>query len=215
MEKFNVSSFFNDRFDGINLNVVSRLCNTLIRGIGKQAILPKFILVIPDDDIIHAVKYCGFRFSEAIGKLIHYIMSEHNKIIEIQKDFLPKNSQCHGVLQFIWIKPPLHVNFPNNAARAKFNAALDSMAQHNNNVQVLELKKGWDHDDQNLFIYESGRFMMAGYGAYWLAVDKTGKFADTILLKKLMNLVKKCDKFHWKKNYNIEPRRKLPQPPPV
>ena len=37
----------------------------------------------------------------------------------------------------------------------------------------------------NLFVTESDCFTAQGYAAYWEAVDKTVKYCDTILIKKL------------------------------
>ena len=128
----------------------------------------------------------------------------------------------------MWIKAPYHVNFANNSERDKFNNSLDRMVKFNTGVKSLELKKVWNYSDTNLYIKESRRFTSAGYMAYWEAIDRTVKYCDTILAKKVWPVKKAVhkDRFRWAKKqhstvhpnhknaaYNRIIRRKLPTPP--
>ena len=69
--------------------------------------------------------------------------------------------------------------------RSKFNRALNTAASFHDNTHVLELKKGWDMRDSSLFLKEESRYTSTGLTTYWEAVDKTVKYTDTILFKKL------------------------------
>ena len=51
-------------------------------------------------------------------------------------------------------------------------------------IYALQLKKTWMEDDSHLFNAEDKKFTDIGYKSYWNAVDKTVKFAHTLLLKK-------------------------------
>ena len=169
-------------------------------------------MVIPDDDLLNCITAKGKGYSEAIGEIIHKIMSEHNKYIDIQKDYLPSKCKPHLYPQIYWIQPPLHVNFANNAVRPKFGKALENVVKHNENTHVLQLLKGWDSDDTNLYVYHNRRFTTSGFTSYWNAVDKTARYIDTIHMKKLQK-PKHSDRYHWQQPQNQPERRKLPSPP--
>ena len=91
----------------------------------------------------------------------------------------------------IWIKPPENTNFANNKLRRRFSAALDKCVTYHDHTYALELKKGLDKDDSSLYNKSDRRFTSAGYKSYWGAIDKTIKFADTLLLKKEESKTKK------------------------
>ena len=212
-----VAGFYNNKFASINPNTISRLRNTLVKAIESDPLLPKFILIVCDDDII---KFFGTDVQESITKAVNYIMVEHNRTIMTHKEYLQKRSKKVGYPQFIWIQAPLHVNFANNSSRVKFNSTLETAAKKHDNVHTLQLRKGWDDEERNLYSYESRRFTSQGLVTYWNAVDKTTKYVDTIYFRKIMN--KKfghaTNKFHWRKDTDYidhdEPRWALPKPPP-
>ena len=112
-------------------------------------------------------------------------MTEHDKLISTQKEYLPMKAKKHDYPHIVWIEAPEHVNFNNNLLRSKFNRSLHTAASFHDNCHVLELKKIWDGKDRTLYLSPESRFTADGYNCYWEAVDKTGKFADTILFKKL------------------------------
>ena len=209
---FDVAGFYNNQYRSTNPNVVSRLRNTIIKGIDAEKLLPKFILVIPDDDLIKVVDQ-GFGFSDSMGRIIHHIMLEHNRIIAAHKENLPRKSRKVGYPQIVWIEAPLRVNFSNNSARVKFNTALESMAKHHENVHTLKLKKGWDDQDNSLYVYDAQHFTTLGLVNYWAAVDKTAKYVDTILLKKMsVKQQQPKDRFHWfQRDEPEQERRQLPE----
>ena len=134
--------------------------------------------------------------------------------------------------QIVWIEAPVHSNFSNNTDRIEFNKSLNTAAQFYPKVHVLGLKKIWDPDNVNLYHKESRCFTADGYQYYWSAIDKTVKYADTILVKKLAKHAEQplnkennfqtskklihSDQFHWRRHgYTSSSTRrfKLPTPP--
>ena len=130
----------------------------------------------------------------------------------------------------------MHENYANNGLRYKYNKCLATMAAFHRNVVSLHLKKVWDPTNLNLYLEESCRYTAAGWTAYWEAVDRTVKYADTILCKKgIRQHGKKStshktqDRYRWRQqnnngNHYQEPdsdddetnrshRRRLPKPP--
>ena len=142
MSTFDVTGLYNNKFKSINPNIISRLRNTLVKGMENQILLSKFIVIVTDDDLINAIKFRGSGFTEAIGKMIFGVMQEHDRAISLHKSYLPSKSKRADFPKIYWIQVLLHVNFPNNAARIKYNTAMRTMASHFENVQTLEMKKG-------------------------------------------------------------------------
>ena len=184
-ENFEVTGYVTSRF-GSNPSGIGRLRNSLVHAITKQVLLPKYVVLVPDNNIIKMLNHYRFGMSTALGRLIDYLMSEFDKIVKAQNEYLPTKSKQEGKFpHFIWIHAPLHDNFTDNYERGKFNKCLVTMAKLHQNTSTLELKKVWDPCNSNLFIKEARRFTSQGYTAYWDAVDKAVKYADTILMKKL------------------------------
>ena len=57
-------------------------------------------------------------------------------------------------------------------------------AKYHDNTYSLELKKIWDPNDPTLFCKIDRKYTAQGYTAYWEAVDKAVKYAETLLFKK-------------------------------
>ena len=148
-----VTAHYNNKFTSINPNMLSRLRNTLVKAMNEDPLLPKFIVIVVDDDLnkLIDVEDDETDFSESITKMINYVMIKHNRELMSHKENLPKKSKKIGYPQLIWIAPPLHVNFPNNALRAKFNKILETTARNHDNVHCLHLGKGWDDEERNLY----------------------------------------------------------------
>ena len=185
-ETFDVSGFFTSRFTSNDQNAISRLRNALATAITAKVHLPKFIVIVPDDNLLRYAKIAKSETSSvSMGKLINSVMLQHNRYIEIQKEYLPSKSQCDQFPIIIWIEAPINNSFPNNEKRIKFNKSLNHIAKFHENVHVLQLKKIWDPQDSNYYVFENRRFTVFGLGKYWEAVNATIKFADTILIKKV------------------------------
>ena len=96
MTTFDVKGFFTNKFTHFDQNTVSRMRNTLIKAITDRILLPKWIFVVFDDDLIKFIKYKGDdhlgNIQDSLERLVNNIMKEHNKAIVLQKDFLPNKS---------------------------------------------------------------------------------------------------------------------------
>ena len=151
------------------------------------------MVIVPDDNIISAFNYESYGVSQGVGKILHWIMNELDKLAEIHKDRLPAKAKRSNYPGFIWIEAPFHKYFGNNTQREKFNKALSTIGALHENVAVLGLKKIWDPENGSLFLQRENRFTADGFQCYWEAVDKTVRFADTIHFKKLQkNKDRKC-----------------------
>ena len=185
-EQFEIVGSMNDKGSSIDQNTVSHFRNNLAGIIGDQAVLPKFILIVPDNDIIRYFWYREHDTQEGYARLLKWLMSQYDLMILSQKERLPQKAKRAAEPVFIWIEPPLHDSIwsKENDLRSQFGRALASVASLHENTHALKLKKGWDESDRSLYNRDECRFTAAGLISYWKAVDKTMKYANTLLLKK-------------------------------
>ena len=147
--------------------------------------LPKIIVVVPDDDMIKNLEESMHDTAKAISRLVNYVMGEHDKAIASFKDYIQPKCLKPNYPQIVWIQAPFHDSFPNNSMRYRFNRSLDELAKCHSNVHTLSLKKVWDPKDSDLYLKENQMFTAAGFRSYWEAVDRTVRYFDSVVLKKL------------------------------
>ena len=164
-DNFTIQAFLSDKYISNNQNMVSRFQHCFAKGIQDNILLPKYLVIVPDDDLIHYFNYDGQGLTKPYGRLINNIMHEFDKLISVQKEFLPKRSRRPNYPSIIWIEPPLHDNFVNNQEQLKFIRVLNDVAKFHEGTVVLKLKKVWDQTDSNLFSSHFGRFTPDGYKA--------------------------------------------------
>ena len=185
---------------------MSRLRNLMVTTIRAQVLLLKLIVIVIDDDLIQFIKddlSDDTAWSVCYHKLLNNIMTEYDHVIEAHKDNLQIKSKKWNYPHMIWIMPPFHDNFRNSSQCIILEACMEAVAKFHSNTIALELKKVWNPHNMNLFAAESNRFTAAGYTAYWNAVNKTIKYGDTILQKKLTKkqqfhtAVPNRDRYRW------------------
>ena len=182
-DHFTTSGYMSDKYMSHNQNLIGRIQNCLAKAIQEEVILPKMIVFVLDEDVLQYLNHPGPGITKAMEHLIGAIMTDCDRLIASQKEYLPKRAKKAEYPQMIWILSPLHDNFSNITECIKFNKAVESVAQFHDNTFPLQLKKIWNKTDNSLYSAEYHRFTNKGYGVYWMAIDATLKFADTILLK--------------------------------
>ena len=148
--------------------------------------------------------------SKQLGRLINWVMVEHEKLIQVQKEHLPPKAQRVSQPHIMWIKTPFHNCFSeaNNDARSRFNTCLCHTCKYNDNVSVLQLKQVWQPTDSSLYVKHAERFTNEGIRTYWDAMDRTVKFCDTTIMKRIFKTEYKPSHTHikchniyqWRKN---------------
>ena len=216
-----------------NPSKLSRMGNLMVQAVNyksdrKLRPFPKIIVVVPDVDLLKCFT-SAHSISKPIGRFLNYVMTEHDRAIAAYKEHLPAKCLHSDFPQILWIQAPEHQNFNDNDQRRKFNKSLEEVCQFHNNVHALMLKRVWDPKDGNLFLADSQRFTTDGLKCYWEAVDRTVRYFDSVLLKKIEKEKRKNlkqhkgdqkDQFRWQnpafnKSFgeNTREYRKLPPPP--
>ena len=215
--QFEVSGFNINKDQSYDYNTVSRIRNGLVRAIRDQKVLPKFIVMVYDDNILQYAKNKGGTSSTVFERLLKWLICQCDRLISTQKEYLPIKAKKVNEPYFIWIQPLVHRNFKNNQLREKFAVCLEKTATYHENTFALPLKKVWDENDSALFSATDNKFTANSYISYWEAVDQTVRYADTLLLKKesstknkskvgqressepkYFKSANKFDKHHWK-----------------
>ena len=198
-------------------NTVSRFRNAIAKAVREQKILPKILVIVPDDDLIKFMLRNGISTSKPMERILCWLMSQIDRILSTHKEFLPIKSKRPKEPMIIWVAPPYNVNFHDNILRQAFCKALERCAVSHDGTHTLQLKKIWNENETTLFLREDKKYTSRGYKTYWYTVDKAIKYANTLLLKKEERKRKPMpetesdrshhhfhnhDRFHW----NREPR---------
>ena len=69
-------------------NPLSHILNQLIKELNKEIALPRFVIVIPDWDILKMINHFGYGVSGMIGKTLNWLIIEMQKSIKGRKDTL-------------------------------------------------------------------------------------------------------------------------------
>ena len=186
-EYFDVIGYFSSKYISHKRNIISRVHNCLLKALQVEIVLPKLIVMVLDNDIVHNVDEVP-RFvckTEVLGKIMAYLFKELHKVIMTYKEALPNRARRYKYPQIIWIAPPENVNFTRdeNRLRSKFTYCLNWLCAMYDEMHTLELKKIWDTEDGNLFVPDAARFTAEGYLRYWSAVDKTVKYFDSTVCR--------------------------------
>ena len=170
----------NARIKSSDVNVISRLCNLMVTALAKDKKLPKYIIIVIEDDILTEIKI--HQDMNLLGKtcnqVLEWLMKEFHRMTLEFKEHLSNKARRYKFPQFIWIIPPFHINFENNDARVEFATALEVASDLYTSMHALELKKIWNEHDTKLFVHENNCFTAQGYSKYWKAVDATIKHFD-------------------------------------
>ena len=194
-EHFKISGFNNDKEASLDSNVVSHFKNNFVGVVSAQAVLPKFIIIAPDNDIL---KYFWYKeLADVQGsyvRILKWLMSQYDRMVASHKEYLPAKAKRANEPIFIWIEPHIHesIRTKENELRVRFGHALNSVASLHQNIHSVKLKM-WDPSEKSLYNKEC-RFTAAGMSLYWQAVDKSVRYVNTLLLKKKANMAQNKEK---------------------
>ena len=93
-ENYDVVGKMSSQYMSNDKNLISRLRNLLVEAIHDHPILPKYIVMALDDNLI---KFLNLEarpgIVKAMGRVLNEIMIDHRKVIQTQKAYLHKRSK--------------------------------------------------------------------------------------------------------------------------
>ena len=167
-------------------NATGRIVNSFnITLNSNRATIPKWVVIIPEIDIIKSINYTEFGVSGAYGMMIEHIMKEMNNSINFfLGNKIPYKANRFNYPNILWIEPSLHVRYSDNDLRMKFIRSLHNAAgaEDKQRVIILPLKQVWN-EEQGILVYSNGTLSEQGYSSLTKAIDATIRFADTKLMR--------------------------------
>ena len=173
-ERFEVSAYCNSHFISNELNIVIRLKNALMMAIEKKVKLPKYIVVVLENDILEYTRYNGPGISGILGRYTEGITSSIQNIVHIQNDQLPLKTKRIGYPMIYWVSAVHHKAFKNGPLCTKFNHCLEAAVRLYDNMRVIKIKEVWNFE--NISLVNNNEMTPSGLSAYWKAVDASMHF---------------------------------------
>ena len=166
-------------------NAIGRILNSIARTFNiYRYVIPKWIVIIPETDLIRSVEYTEFGVSGTYGTIIEYMMKEVNNMVKtfLRNDSSLKNNRYNHPF-IVWIEPVLHSGFTDNALRVKFIRSMHNAAQGQERMVILSLKQSWKENDSTLIQPSLKILNQKGLNLYCTALDNTLRFADTKVMR--------------------------------
>ena len=141
---FEITPHCNSRFASAQGNMLERLQNCLAAAINgnKDGLLPKYIVVVLDDDLIKFLGFMEEGVATLLGTWMEWIAKQFGDLIQKRLEQLPVKSS--KIVPFIyWVAAPNHSFFSKqtNNLRTKFNLSLESVIRSYSNMRVIKIKE--------------------------------------------------------------------------
>ena len=166
-----------------NPSPVGRMVNCFINKFNETKRLPKWVVLLLEDDLIESIAYKQYGTSEMYGHILDYMMTAFSKATKKVNDALPLRSTKFCYPHFLWMEPTLHTNHQNITLRTKFIRSLHVVAQMHDEMISLPVRHPWNQNDTNLYNWLQQSLSANGYATLWKALDATINFVDTKLMR--------------------------------
>ena len=116
--------FINSRYNSNNQNILSRIPNTFATALNKNKILPKYVVVVLDNDLVNALQYENYGITSMIGSWFEWLAKEIDEMITTTKGQLPIKAKRDGFPVVFWVAPPHHKLFSGPGLQSKTTLCL-------------------------------------------------------------------------------------------
>ena len=172
------TSVFSSGTHSANRSVMCRLVNCFINAFNTKMKIPKWIVIVMEDDLIRNLPTRNKGMTAAYKKSISWMMTEQKKAVNRFKCYLPTRAKKHmNWPMIVWITPTLHVFYHNFNQRKKCTRALRAAAD-DHDIIILPLRQVWDYKNTDLFTAAQLKYTNTGLTTLWTAVDRSIKFVD-------------------------------------
>ena len=173
---FEVKIFCASRFESANTNILSRIHSSVVNsGLNKNAKLPKYVVIILDNDLVEAFNPGNVNVCEQIGPWVEWLADEIHDAFKKRKTQMDEKTYDEGNPFIYWVAAPTHRDFSptHNALREQFNNCLISVMKLHPDMRVIHLKT-WNKFNSELVA--GNKFSVGGLYQYWEAIDASLKF---------------------------------------
>ena len=157
---------------------IAKIYNNMMERINEKHLLPRFIVVMPDWNILQEIKFDDYGVSKIIANNIEWLVFEIESAIARKKKELSKIRK--GTVAFsepkvVWLKM-IARPLPSRvlALRRKFNVILEETLCNTDGMRIIDVQDSIKrmHFDHSNKLTSDGRI------AYWRAVDQHMKKLD-------------------------------------
>ena len=156
---------------------MTKIVNSLVKALNDAVLLPRIILVIPDDDLLHEIGKLrvGTEAMIIIEKVVSWVMTEMEHAIQSKKEELRKKkpgSITTGEPKVIWIKMIKRYNACNNLMQVRntYNEIVEKCLLNKTGHYIMDVIDKMT--DQSYFLPQTPYSLTNdGKARYWREVD--------------------------------------------
>ena len=177
-ENFNVNEFYqSSATSGVKVTM-ARIINNLQEAVRIRKRIPKYLIVIPDKDILHDVDVTDPDAPEIVNEIVQYFVNQISLLIKRKKiafiDKKPGSLRGYSPT-IIFVRMLRRVgSFSDQSKiysllklRAKFNDALnDAVAKTEHRILTIRSCNSYDHFDRH------GNLSSKGKNYFWMELDE-------------------------------------------
>ena len=143
--QYNIFYFFSSATTHIT-NILMKMLNATIEGFNRCDHLPRFIVFMPDEDILLSLNHSTYGISYLLGLCLNWFSKQVERLIETRMEDLhrKKPGSVFGNTHLIWIKMLGRVTTLMKKAKfyslhQKFNVALDDLEIKRKQTHVMNI----------------------------------------------------------------------------
>ena len=126
-------------YEKCNRSYIGQVHNSLVTAINENsAMLPRYIVVTLDTEMINASNYSGFGFTEVIKRLFKWLANQIDRIIRATKEIVPQKSKRKFEPQILWIGIPEHRDLTDNYRRRCTNDIIAEVLEEFQDMKLLK-----------------------------------------------------------------------------
>ena len=170
-EFYNVSCFTTNLLSEMK-DVLARLVNSFVKALNENVYLPRLVVVIPEDDLLHFIDHFCSGISLISSVAINWIVNQMERAVEAIKDYLQR--QCLGAIapnepKFIWVKA-ISKGFrkTESTVKYKYNPEMEEALTNQRNHYIMSLQRSFNSTHFN----SRGKFTASGNVRFWDEINK-------------------------------------------
>ena len=156
-------------------STLGRLRNLLVSVLNEYDRLPKYILLVIENDLFCCIKFEDTGVSELYSRIVHWLADEYHSIIAKHKSDLPVKAKKTNYPQLFWVALPYHQNFNQTGIQChKFNQGMETMTSLHEEMHLLQIRRIWSNVDTS--VTQAGIITEVGQTKYWCGIDEALEF---------------------------------------
>ena len=224
---FTKQQFKSKMFAGLekwNKSYISRVRNALVKATtDNNGILPQYIILVLDNEMINTVSYRGFGFSDIITRIYKWLAVQIDRIVSGAKDMLSAKAKRKFEPHILWMAIPEHNDLVDNYKRCRVNEITEQVLESFQDMKILKPIKRWNIAEKELISSSGNTCTGEGVSRIWQAIDAAIRYWETAKSNPLRVLGYQRnfnhgqhqgrggtghhgyglkDKFHWNRNAN-------------